>query len=242
MRAMWLVLACASIATPARAQDQAARELFERGYAAFVDGRFPEARDLLRASLAQERRAATAFNLVLALLGTEEPVEASAICEELTAGAYGNLAGAHRREAERECARAEAEVATLIVDIEGSGEATLRVDGGAPREPSPGPLTIRVNPGPHVLIASEGNRTVEESVTLGRGQTSRVVLRVPPDLGVPDALEEQSGPPWLLIGIGGAVLAAAVVVGIVLLSNGGSDQEPISDPFFPTVTALRAPP
>ncbi len=247
------LVASSFVAAQASADDSArARVLFERGYEALMAGRFPEARDLLRDSLAAQARPATAFNLVLALLGTEEPVAAGNICDGLLEGGYGALDGPHRREAVRECARANREVGTLVVDVSDAadGDGTppaVRVDAAvvATEERTDGTQSVRVDPGIHVVSArSPDGRSVDERVTVGRGETVSVALSLPPSLTSDERTTGESGPPWLLIGIGAAVAAAigiaiAIAIAVASASGDSGTNEPITDPVWGVTMALH---
>ncbi|MCB9596050.1 MAG: hypothetical protein H6719_25235 [Sandaracinaceae bacterium] len=241
------LLALLVVASPARAQDaDSARSLFERGYAALLDGRFPEARDRLQESLDRQARPATAFNLVLALLGTEQPVRARAVCERLLDDGFGRLRGAHRAEAERECARADVEVGHLDLAIEGATRADIQVDGAPSGVVENGRRQLELDPGPHlVAVRTNDGRTAQQRVRIERGHTRRLVLTVSAAAAtggpVGDVEPVDDEPPWALIGVlTGSALA--LIVGAILIGwavDAANGPEPLTDPVFGVVMALR---
>ena len=234
-----LAVAVVLAAGTARAQDDGAeaRDLFERGVAALVDGRFPEARDLLAQSLEREGRPATAFNLVLALLGTEQPLDATRVCERLLASGYGALAADARAEAERECARADREVSTIVVEVDVS-DARVAVDGETIERGDDG--RVRVNPGAHVVAAeAPDGRRADGRVRVGRGETVQVSLELGPTLDAAAATDTSSAPlwPWIALGAGAAIVIG--VVALVLFTSNEGSADPISDPIFGVTAALH---
>ena len=237
MRALGIAIGLMLTIGTAHAQDPSeARELFEQGYAALVDGRFPEARDLLAQSLEREGRPATAFNLVLALLGTEQPLDAAGVCERLLAGGYGELAADARAEAERECARAEREVGAILVAVD-VADAQVAIDGEAVDAAERGPF--RVNPGPHVVSASvPDGRRAEGRVRVGRGETVQVTLELGPALDT-GSTDSDGAPiwPWIALGAGAAIVIG--VVALVLVSSNEGEGELVTDPVFGVTAALH---
>jgi hypothetical protein len=121
----------------ARAQEEDARRLFERGSAAVHDGRFADARVDLERSLALEARAATAFNLVVALRGMGQLVDTGPICEGLSAERYGPLSAEQRDEAQALCSDARAGVAHLTVNVTGRRPSRSSSTGARSAKRSP---------------------------------------------------------------------------------------------------------
>jgi len=242
----------AASAQPARAQDRGradpvARQQFEQGRAALLDGRFPEARDALRASFARQPRQATAFNLVLALLGTEEPVEASTLCARILGGELGPIPDARRAQIESECGRATRQVAVLRVRVEPDDPpAAIRVDGQpAPDGPAGGERRVTVDPGAHVVVAQSARGRAERSVRVGRGESPELLLELVPQPRPGRESEPESDTTWVWWAGAGAVALAAGVVAIVLVATSGDEEwtvldEPIRDPVFGATEVLRA--
>jgi len=219
---------------PAAEAHAEARDLFDRGLSQLVEGRFPDARDLLRASFTRLPRVATAYNLVLALAGTEEPVEATALCARLLGGELGELASEQRAQVQTECDAAESAVAEIVVVLLNAPASTIvRLDGQDVAGPGPGPYRLRVDPRAHVVSAiAPGRPLVEQRVTVGRGGHAEASLRVPAAPGE-DAILIGG-----LVGGGAAVLIAAGIVVGVLVSGSGTAPPPITDPVFGVVMAL----
>jgi len=164
-----------------------ARALFGRATQALQAGRFAEARDLLRQSLALFPMAATAFNLAVALRGTGETLEATALFERLLGGEHGALTADRRAEIAELLRATRSEIATLRVEVEGARRVDVRVDGELVGTiDDGGRLRRRVDAGRHVVLASaEGMVTIEERVSVERGRVARVALRMQPR---PDAI------------------------------------------------------
>jgi hypothetical protein len=80
-------------------------------------------------------------------------------------------------------------------------------------------------------------------VTVGRGQTVRVALPLPPSLAERESrADDRDGPPWLLIGVGVGLVVVGVVIAIAIAlatTSGNGMNEPISDPVWGVTMALR---
>lgn len=178
-----IVVAVAVAPAAARADDvQDARRRFDEGKAALTTGRFAEARDHFRASLALAPKAASAFNLAVALRGTGEPVEAVTVFEVLLEGAYGELSNRQREEIDALLERTRAEVAVLTVRIAGAASAEVRIDGRRLATLQEGEARSQsVDPGPHVVSATAPMRALaERRIDLPRGGREEVVLELAP--------------------------------------------------------------
>ncbi len=233
-----------SLAAPARAQG--ARELFEQGAVALESGRFPEARDLLTRSLELHPHRATAFNLIVALRGTEQPVEALVLCARLLGGELGEVSGDRREQARTICEEVERMVARVVVVPSGAPELEVRVDGvprGAVRDGAS--LEEALDPGRHVIIASAPEHApAERSVVLSAGETLRLEMPLF-ELARPDTDELPSGAPsdlpiWLGT-IGGVLLAGAIVGIIVAAYELSQPLPPMTSPDFASaIPTLRS--
>lgn len=219
----------------ARAQEDDARALFERGTAAVHEGRFADARVELERSLTLAPRAPTAFNLVIALRGMGQLVRAGDVCETLLADRYGAIEATQRAEAERVCADARAGIARLRVRAAGESAFELRIDGLSLGEIEPGDVVDHsVDPGAHVVtLVAPGHPPVDRVVELERGAQSELEL-----LGPPRARTESGPDVGLVFGItaGSAALVAAIAIVAVVAT---SAQGPVGGDFPVTATLLR---
>lgn len=235
-----MLAALAASAPPAHAQDAVAeaRRLFDEGREALHAARLTEAKEKLRRSLELHPNAATAFNLVLAYRGSGEPLEATRVCERLLAGDYGELAGERRAQASDTCEAAAAEIAHIEARAEGAERIDLRLDGAAWTAVAGGEVArADVDPGRHVISASAAAHAGEErAVTVERGGTASVVLRV-----VPEPTEREGSPAtWWIVAGAGAAVVVGVIVAAVLLSGGDDGPQAIANPDWGgVVTTLR---
>lgn len=147
-----------------------ARSQFDDAARAIAEGRFAEARDLLRSSLALFPRPATAFNLAIALRGTGETRAAVAVFDALLSGEYGRLNAAQQEEARTLREGAAAEIATLVVLAEGRDELELRVDALEPIRLAAGETReLALDAGDHVVLARRADgREAERRIRLER--------------------------------------------------------------------------
>jgi hypothetical protein len=210
-----------------------------RGTAALQAGRFPEARDLLRQSMQHRAHTSTAFNLVVALRGTDDPLGAFRICERLLAGEYGAISPPRRAQARQVCDEARNEVATIEVEAFGAEVITVRVDGEPAGEVGDGgTFQRRVNPGRRVVaVSAPGHAGDEQVINVERGGRAHVALRL-----ISIATE---GPPggssgddsivwWIVGGSAAAAVAIAVIVGVVVSQGSGPEGGD-----FPLTLTLR---
>ena len=161
MRTIALLLMLVSTATNA----QSARELFEQANAATQDGRFADARDLYRESLALERNRGNAFNLAVALTLTGEFVEAERLFDALLEGTYDPLAPAQRRQVTRLRQEAADNVATLVIQLPRVAGLEVRIDGQRRSG------EVRLDPGEHIVtVTSPRHRPIEEELRVRRGE------------------------------------------------------------------------
>jgi tetratricopeptide (TPR) repeat protein len=175
--AIVLFLGAPALAAPSDAKD--ARTLFEQGRSALSTGRFAEARDLFKRSLALVPKSGSAFNLAVALRGTGEAAEAVGTLDRLLAGDYGALAKAQRNEAESLRSQALGDVAILEIIVVGSESARIKIDGvevtlGSDR-------TRTVDAGLHSIEASaSGFTNAEQRLEATRGGRAKVELTLIP--------------------------------------------------------------
>lgn len=178
----------------AQSEDAQARRLFAEGTDALASGRFAEARDRFRRSLALTPNAGTAFNLAVALRGTGEVVESREVFDALLSDAHGPLRRAQRNEITELRDAVDAEVAVLTLEVSGAATYEVRVDAGASQSFSEHTLaedaTLELNPGSHTLSFTSPERASEErTLELARGQRQTLVLRLrtPPAVLVVEA-------------------------------------------------------
>jgi hypothetical protein len=235
-----------ALVAPALADDtEEARRLFDEGTAAIHDGHPARARDLLERSLALVPHQATVWNLILALDRSDGLRRAGELCDELLEGGYGELEGAKLDEARATCDGLAEATPQLVLVGTGASRIALHVDGetvGVVRDR--GEMMVPVDPGRHVVRAAIPDGEVSEQVIveLSRGARERRVLEAPRaiDLGSndPEPVDEGGGPwPWILGISGVAVVAAAVVLTVVLVSA-SSGPQPIEGDFPVTETLL----
>ncbi len=227
-----------SPATDEEGDAEAARALFEEGMRELAAERYDGAAVLFRQSLDRAPRAATAFNLGLALRDANRPREALIVVEALARGDYGGLARERRAEVDRLRAEVEERVATLEVRLAGAERAVLRIDGedeGVLVENEP--LTAHLDPGSHdILAAVTDGPSVEERVDVEAGERTRMVLNVTAGTVVVESDEGGGAWPWVLLGVGLAAAAGAVVAVVLLSSASGG---PTTDPVYGRIETLR---
>jgi hypothetical protein len=231
----------ATATSPVRADDsERARALFDQADAALDEGRFAEARDLLRQSLDAHPHPAAAFNLAIALRGTGELLAAIETFERLLAGRFGALPDDRRAEVAEPLAELRAAIATIRVRACGAERITIRLDGEETDalETTQGCASteLRVDPGLHVVTADAPRaESVQRRVEAERGGTARVALTVAP-APVPTAPDDEPSvlsSPWLWLAAG--VLVAAGV-GLTLFFASGPDDHVTDDVFGETIT------
>ncbi|HWO08232.1 MAG TPA: hypothetical protein VNN80_02095 [Polyangiaceae bacterium] len=228
----------ASEATPNASDDDSAIRLFREGRALLNKGRFSEACERFQASLELRRSPGTLLNVANCIQAKGDLIGALRAFEESEV-----LARAESDERKSvlwsTAAREEIDALTpriprLVVGAPAEQGVEVTLDGerisafGEPRV---------LNPGEHRLLASSaGKRDFEQRITLAEGQSLSV--DVPPLEPVPAAApaapsaasqEAASGGPsrllpWVLVGVGGAVLTGGVVTGVVAAQR-ASDLE-----------------
>lgn len=219
--------------------EQRARELFVEARAAFDEGRYPEARQLLEESLELAPRPATAMNLSRVLRSMGELLSAETTLEELLGGGFGLVEGERREEASTLLEDVREEIGIITVSIVGVDDAQIQVDGVSAGSASPGaPLELRIDPGDHVVVASAGSNRDERALTVGPGETHEIDLNIevgePPDEG-----GSILSSPWFWIITG--VLVAGGVAAAVIVATRDQTADPITDPVFPVAEVLLGP-
>ncbi|MCA9581331.1 MAG: hypothetical protein KC416_06020 [Myxococcales bacterium] len=223
-------------ATAGRSTDavERAKKLFEDGNAVLNQGRFAEARDLFRSSLALVPRASTAFNLAVALRGTGESTAAVVELEVLLAGKMGALPPDKRDEVKRLLEQVRADLATLHIEACGAKDLVVRINGEIERDVVPcRPFRKTVDAGRYtVTVSAPRAETGERNVVLNRGGVVRVDIRIEQR-----EEEETSLLTSPVFWIGAAVVVAGAATATVLLTTGDS-ASPTTDPVTGSAVTL----
>ena len=234
----------AAMAQPEPDAATRAREMFERGVQHIADGEPAEAVELLRASMELAPRAATAFNLALALRDAGLLLEGLEVADALVEGRYAELDGEREDQARRLRDQLASRLAQLEVQLSGSDRAELLIDAEPRGELArDAPHVVRLTPGEHVLEARvPDGPSVQERIALAAGERTRVLLHVGPRPLAPAAptapVDAGSGiSTWVWVGLV-AVLVAGGVAAFLLLS--ADDPEPTVDPVYGQFFTLSA--
>lgn len=155
-----------------------ARELFDEALAYIDAGRYPEAVSRLERSLELSAEPATAYNLVVALLGSGDVMRARELLDQLEAERFGELPPERAAALQELRQDAREQVATLQIRVTGPPEAEVHVDGSPGRAVAPGQrIEIEANPGRRRIVASARDyQTVVRTVTLEPGATRSLEL------------------------------------------------------------------
>lgn len=213
-----LALVVLAFALDAHAQEDA-RALFEEGTAAIHDGAPRRAIALLERSLAIRARAATAYNLALALQLDEQLLAANAMCSALLSDAYGALAEDRRERARARCQQIASSIPRIHVRVDTvgtiDGPIDIQVDGETRVSLESGETEIPVDPGEHVVRASARGamgETVRATFVAGDRRTIPLRLR-----GSEVGDGSRSTRRRRILGVvGGIVAAGAVALGLGL--------------------------
>jgi hypothetical protein len=244
--AVAIIVLSALVPSPALAQssrdEQRARELFVEARAAFDDGRYPEARELLEESLGLAPRPASAMNLSRVLRSMGELLAAEASLEELLGGGFGLVEGERRAEATSLLSEVREELGTIAVSVAGALDAEVRIDGVMAGHASPGAaFEVRVDPGDHVVVASGDGARSERSLSVGPGERREIALEI--DARDVDGDVDDGGSifssPWFWI-ITGVLIAGGVTTAVIVATEDRA-ADPVTDPVFPVAEVLLGP-
>jgi hypothetical protein len=167
----WLcaLFLCMAGLLPARADEARARQQFELGVAAIDANRWEDAAKLLEASLADEERAATRFNLILAYHELGRPLEVARHALHFLSAAMAPGKESSRAKAEELLARALRELAILDTSLLPAGSA-LQIDAAPPALTAG--ASIYLLPGTHRLrLQLAEGRSEQGEVTLSAGES-----------------------------------------------------------------------
>lgn len=216
------------------ADEQQARRSFELGKQAIAGGRFSDARAHFAESLARAPRAAAAFNLAIAYRGMGLPVEALETLETIVDGAYGPVPADRLEQIRQLLDEARRDVCRLTITIGGAPPSVariLRVDGKAGVSATDLPLTLRVNPGAHVIaVSAAGYVGIERRLELHVGESATLSLSLVP-------APKQEAPqgrtifssPWFWVATSVLVVGAAATA---LVVSRPTTADPVQDPVF----------
>ena len=228
------LLALVLIALPARAADESDRPwaigvpkdrqakaiaLFRDGNAALKESLFPKASALYKEALASWDHPAVHYNLALALVNLDQPLE---VHEHLTAALkYGPapLDDDKYQQAQRYLALIERQLTRVTVTCSFAG-AQVKLDG-KPLFEGPGRWEGQVRAGTHTLTASkEGLLPDERTVVLPGGDQQTFDLKVFRSEELTEYRRAFSPAiPWATLGVG--IAAAGAGLGLQLAAQGG---------------------
>ena len=233
MRGILIVACLVGVAAPVQADENLAREFFDESISALRQGRFAEARDMLRESLELHPTLSAAFNLGVALRGTGETREAVRVLGRLLAGDFGELPEERASRVRALIEEIRAELARLDIRVEGVDHARLRINGEPAGEASADTPNVRIVDAGELSVAAlaEDRQPVERQITVERGGSARVdlIFNPPP---------KPNRRPARIIGTLAAFLVVGAGVGVGLALSRRSDLEQ-GDVFGVTRTLRR---
>jgi hypothetical protein len=166
----------------ARAQDADARVLFDEAIADIGQGRYSVAVEKLRRSLELAPRAATAFNLGVALRGTGDSLGAMEVFDAVLAERYGPLDAERTTQVTALRDEVRRDLATLTIRVTAGANVLVAVDGREVATLDRGAqTTVTVNPGTRRITgqATDFEPALTE-VAVERGSTRAVELALEP--------------------------------------------------------------
>ncbi len=213
-----LALTCARSAT---ADEDAARELFRSGRAAYERGDFLAAAHAFEQAHAEHRTAAALYNAGLSWPAARRLARAAERYEQALAA--GDLEPELSEQARRLLAEIEPELGVITVEASG-GSVSVGDTTNAPV-----PARIRVTPGKHELrLRREDGSELVRRVEVRAGDTARVVFESPPPAVAPrigreppaaradapePATSTQAVLGWTSLGVALAASGAAIYLG-----------------------------
>lgn len=228
-----LVLTLGLVASRAAAQEEArvpscGEELARRGdYEAAVA---PMMRCLELAP-----RMSTAFNLAIVLRNAGQARRALSLLREIEAGRYGEVPAARREALAAQTEATLASLATIVVTMPAAtGAGVVEIDGLEAETLEVGAsVTFHVDPGEHAITARGDVCADRAVVSVSRGARREVALALGPCSGAASAEAVRPSPDMaapgddgvligVAVGVGIALVAGAIVLGVVLGS--GTDQ------------------
>lgn len=186
--------------------------LFREGNAALKESLFPKAAASYRDALTVWDHPAIHYNLALALVNLDQPLE---VHEHLTAALKFGAAPLDDdkfQQAQRYLALIDRQLTTVKITCTFPG-AAVRLDG-RPLFTGPGEWEGQVRAGPHTMTASlEGYLSDERSTVLAGGDTQKFDLRVYKSEELTEYRRAFSPViPWAALGVGVAAVGAGVAL------------------------------
>ena len=204
-----------------------AKSAFDEGLQLLRDGKWADAEQKFRASLALVRRQSTEYNLAFALYMQHRRRECLAVLDGLshTGEPGGDLR--YEKYADLLRTRVQEELSTVRLLVT-PATAHVQIDGEPAREKG-SERWLQVEPGEHrAKVFAPGFMTKQIVLSTHSGtELEREVLLEPVAAGAPPApvADASNHPadsasfaqvaPWVVMGVGGALLAAAAVMGIL---------------------------
>lgn len=222
-------------AAPATTPDAEAKLAFEQGLEELRGERWPEAEADFRRSLGFVKRMSTMYDLAFVLYMRGEPRECLALLEELGRGEDGVHDARYEGYAALLMPRVLAELGSFQFVVS-PPFAEVRVDGELAHA-SGSTRSLRVLPGNHDIVANAPGFEAKDFALVARGgvevqrDISLVSVATEHTPSPTTVLAEAPAPrshafldvaPWVVVGVGGALLASGVVTGIAAL-NADSD-------------------
>lgn len=233
-----LLLSClgaTASAAPTTAEKQKAAQSFQLGSAAYAKGDFAGAAAAFEQAALYAPHPSTLLNAAESWELAENPARAAQLCDRVLDSP--NLEPQHRQAAQKQLARLEKKVGTIVV----KAPAKARVEVDEHEETTP---RVRVTAGAHKVkvIAPEGEAQTQ-SITIAGGESKELDFLTPPppkpeDTPPPplvqkkkeDETEQAGGPPlatWICFGAGAVASGAAVYFGVkTLQAKDAFDAQP----------------
>jgi tetratricopeptide (TPR) repeat protein len=203
--------------------------LFREGNTALKESLFPKAAAQYRDALQVWDHPAVHYNLALALVNLDQPLE---VHEHLTAALKFGAAPLDDdkfQQAQRYLALIERQLTKVKITCNFSG-ASVRLDG-RPLFTAPGEWEGQVRAGPHTMTASlEGYLSDERSMVLAGGDSQKFELRVFKSEELTEYRRAFSAAiPWTALGVGVAAAGAGVALHLSAASSFSQYDQEISD-------------
>jgi hypothetical protein len=194
--AFLLLLTTLGVTAPAGAEEdprQAARRHYEQGVALSNAADYAGALEQFRQAYAKSPNYAVLYNIGQAEAVLGHLLEAIAALSRYLKDGGTEIPEARREEVKAQLAALEARLAELTVTTEHTG-AVVRVDG---RDIGRTPLyePIRLSPGRHVIILSDGERTQTATVEIREAERRTLTLTLPDRPPAPAAAPTPEAPP-----------------------------------------------
>jgi hypothetical protein len=218
-------------AAPTPAEKQKAAHSFQVGTAAYAKGDFAGAAAAFEQAALYAPHPSTLLNAAESWELAENPARAAQLCDRVLESP--NLESQHRQAAQKQLARLEKKVGTIVVKA--ASDARIELDD---KEEKSAGTHFRVSSGPHkVKVTAAGGEARTQSVTVAGGETKELDFLTPPPPKPPAEVElkpsplavqnkeelaahEGGGPPvatWLCFGAGAVGTGFAVYFGVKTL-------------------------